>query len=92
VSRKTWITLALVLVPVAGLVAASIFGAGQVLQRFHNPNFIIAFAIGATITVLLSVGLFSLTFISSRRGYDDEVGQGVDLDDDLHVDDGKNGG
>jgi hypothetical protein len=92
VSRKTWITLAVVLIPVAGLVVASIFGAGHVLQRFHNANFIIAFAIGATLTVLLSVGLFSLTFLSSRRGYDDEVGHGVDAGADLHVDDGKNGG
>lgn len=79
-SRKTWITLAIVLIPVAGLIGASIFGAGQALQRFHNANFIIAFAIGATVTVLLSVGLFSLTFISSRRGYDDDVGQAADAD------------
>jgi hypothetical protein len=91
-SRKTWITIAIVLVPVAGLIAASIFGAGHVLQRFHNANFIIAFAIGATLTVLLSVGLFTLTFLSSRRGYDDQVGLAPDEDANSHIDDDRSGG
>ena len=91
-SRKTWITLAIVLIPVAGLVLASIFGAGQALQRFHNANFIIAFAIGATLTVLLSVGLFTLTFLSSRRGYDDQVGLAHLEEVDSHIDDGHKGG
>ncbi len=86
-SRKTWITLAVVLIPVAGLVLASIFGAGQALQRFHNANFIIAFAIGATLTVLLSVGLFTLTFLSSRRGYDDQVSLAHPEEVDSHIDD-----
>ncbi|MEP7209201.1 MAG: hypothetical protein ABI740_00055 [Alphaproteobacteria bacterium] len=90
--RKTWITLAIVLIPVAGLIVASIFGFGGYFQRFHNTNFIIAFAIGATLTVLLSVGLFTLTFLSSRRGYDDEVGRADESPPDLHVDDGRNGG
>ena len=91
-SRKTWITLAIVLLPVAGLVLASIFGVGQGLQRFHNANFIIAFAIGATLTVLLSVGLFTLTFLSSRRGYDDQVGLAHTEEVDSHIDDDHNGG
>ena len=71
---------------------ASIFGAGEGLQRFHNPNFIIAFAIGATLTVLLSVGLFTLTFLSSRRGYDDRVGLAPSEDIDSHIDGDRNGG
>jgi choline-glycine betaine transporter len=91
-SRKTWITLAIVLIPVAGLVLASIFGAGQGLQRFHNANFIIAFAIGATLTVLLSVGLFTLTFLSSRRGYDDRVGLAPNEEVESHIDDDQNVG
>lgn len=74
-SRKTLIILAIVLVPVVGMIVAAIFGAGYWLPKFPNANFIIAFAIGATLTVLLSVGLFALTFISSRRGFDDNQGR-----------------
>lgn len=67
-SKKTILILALVLVPVAAMVLAAAMGWGI---HFPNAQFVIAFAIGATLTVLLAVGLFSLTFISSRRGYDD---------------------
>lgn len=91
-SRKTWITLAIVLIPVAILIAGSIFGVGHVLKQFHNPNLVIAFAIGATLTVLLSVGLFTLTFMSSRRGYDDHVGEAADPEGDFRVDDDRAGG
>ena len=33
-----------------------------------------ALGLGATVTILLWVGLMSLVFYSSRRGYDDEAG------------------
>ncbi len=75
-SRKTLITLLAVLVPVAGMIIAAVFGLGEVFQRFPNANFIIAFSLGATLAVLLSVGLFSLTFLSSRRGLDERVDSG----------------
>jgi hypothetical protein len=74
-SRKLLIILAIVVVAIAGLILAAVFGAGYWLPRFPNAHFIVAFAIGATLTVALSVGLFSLVFISSRRGFDDQVGQ-----------------
>lgn len=73
-SRKTLIILALVLIPVAAMVIGSIIGIGDFLKKFPNAHFIIAFALGATATVLLSAGLFALTFLSSRKGFDDRVG------------------
>lgn len=73
-SRKTIIILACVLVPTALLVLLAATGwGGALFAKFPNPHFVIAFAIGATLTVLLSVGLFALVFISSRRGFDEAV-------------------
>ena len=73
-SRKTIIILscALGLVAVLVLLAATGWG-GAMFEQFPNPQFVIAFAIGATLTMLLAVGLFALVFISSRRGFDDNV-------------------
>jgi len=72
-SRKTIIILACVLIPVAILVllASTGWGGAGWFEQFPNANFVIAFAIGATLTVLLAVGLMALVFISSRRGFDD---------------------
>lgn len=69
-SRKTLLTLALVLVPVAAMVIAGVMGWGL---HFPNAQFAIAFGLGATFTVLLAVGLFSLTFMSSRKGFDEQT-------------------
>jgi hypothetical protein len=71
-SRKTILILALVLVPVAILVTLAATGwGGAIFAKFPNAHFVFAFAIGATLTVLLAVGLFALVFISSRRGFDE---------------------
>jgi hypothetical protein len=67
-SKKTILILVLVMVPVAAMVAAAAIGWGA-----PSPHYVIAFAIGATLTVLLAVGLFTLSFMSSRRGFDDGV-------------------
>lgn len=40
-----------------------------------GPHGLAALAIGATVTLLLGVGLMALVFFSSRRGYDDEAGR-----------------
>ena len=73
-SRKTIIILVSVLVPTALLVLLAATGwGGALFAKFPNPHFVLAFAIGATLTVLLSVGLFALVFISSRRGFDEGV-------------------
>ena len=69
-SKKTLLILALVLVPVAAMVIAASFGWGI---EFPNAHFVFAFAIGGTATVLLTVGLFALTFSSSRRGFDEPL-------------------
>ena len=75
-SRKTLIILALVLVPVASMVLL-----GWIGGQFPNAHFVIAYAIGATLTVLLSVGLFALTFYSSRSGHDEQIGNEQDSDE-----------
>jgi cation transporter-like permease len=78
---KTLLVLALVLIPVAGMVVAAATGwGGEWLRQFPNGHFVFAFALGATATVLLSVGLFALVFISSRRGYDDQTENEQDSD------------
>lgn len=70
-SRKTVIILALGLVPVALMIAGAAYGVGG--AAFPNAHFVIAFALGATFSVLLSVGLFALSFHSARSGHDDQV-------------------
>jgi len=67
-SKKTLLNLILVLVPVAAMVIAAAFGWGI---KFPNAHFAFAFAIGGTAAVVLTVGLFTLTFSSSRRGFDE---------------------
>lgn len=78
-SRKTLIILALVLVPVALMV---LFGAmGWFGDQFPKAHFVIAYALGGTATVLLSVGLFALIFYSSRSGHDEQIGNEQDSDE-----------
>lgn len=71
-SRKTLLILALVLVPVAIMIAIVAFETGD--GRANNIHMVIAFGLGATLTVLLAVGLFALSFHSSRSGHDEQVG------------------
>jgi hypothetical protein len=78
-SRKLMITLALVLVPVAIMVTLA--GTGWLGDQFPNGHFVFAFALGATATVLLSVGLFALSFYSSRSGHDEQIGNEQDSDE-----------
>jgi hypothetical protein len=61
-------------VPIALLVLLAATGwGGALFAKFPNPHFVVAFAIGATLTALLAAGLFALVFISSRRGFDEGV-------------------
>lgn len=78
-SRKTVITLVLVLVPVAVMVLLA--STGWLGGQFPNAHFVIAFALGATATVLLAVGLFALSFYSSRSGHDEQIGNEQDSDE-----------
>lgn len=78
-SRKTLITLALVLVPVAVMVLLA--ATGWLGGQFPNAHFVIAFTLGATATVLLAVGLFALSFYSSRSGHDEQIGNEQDSDE-----------
>jgi hypothetical protein len=80
-SRKTLLILVIALAPVALLVILAATGwGGALFARFPNAHFVIAFALGATATVLLAVGLFALVFISSRRGFDDQTENQQDSD------------
>lgn len=78
-SRKTLLILALVLIPVAVMTAAIAFETGD--GRADNIHMIIAFGLGATLTVLLAVGLFALSFHSSRSGHDEQIGNEQDSDE-----------
>ena len=78
-SRKLMITLALVLVPVAIMVTLA--GTGWLGDPPPNGHFVFAFALGATATVLLAVGLFALSFHSSRSGHDEQIGNEQDSDE-----------
>jgi cation transporter-like permease len=79
--RKTLFILALALTPVALLVTLAATGwGGSLFAKFPNAHFVIAFALGATVTVLLAVGLFALVFMSSRRGFDDQTENQQDSD------------
>jgi hypothetical protein len=75
-SRKTLIILALVLVPVGLMVLI-----GWLTGQFPNAHFVIAYTIGATLTGLLAVGLFALTFYSARSGHDERIGNEQDSDE-----------
>lgn len=80
-SRKTLVILGIALVPVAVLVIFATTGwGGALFARFPNAHFVIAFALGATATVALAVGLFALVFISSRRNFDDRTENQQDSD------------
>lgn len=70
-SRKTVLILTLVLVPVALMVAGAALGLGG--NAFPNAHFVVAFALGATFSVLLAVGLFALSYHSARSGHDELV-------------------
>lgn len=76
--RKIILTLALVLVPVALMTLSA--ATGWFGPEFRNPHLVIAFAIGATATVLLAVGLFALSFYSARSGHDEQIGNEQDSD------------
>jgi len=65
-----------VLVPVALMVLL-----GWIGGQFPKATFGIAYAIGATLTVLLAVGLYALTFYSSRSGHDEQIGNEQDSDE-----------
>lgn len=77
-SRKTLLVLALVLVPVVGMIAMIAVETGGL--HAGNIHFVIAFGLGATLTVLLAVGLFTLSFHSSRSGHDEQIGNEQDSD------------
>ncbi len=79
-SRKTILILALVLIPVAVMVLLA--WTGWLGGQFPNGHFVFAFALGATATVLLSVGLFALAFYSSRSGHDEQIGNENEQDSD----------
>ncbi len=78
-SRNTIITLALGLVPVAIMVILA--WTGWLGGQFPHGHLVLAFALGATATVLISVGLFALSFYSSRSGHDEKIGNEQDSDE-----------
>lgn len=79
-SRKTLVILALVLIPVAFMVTMIAIETGGISAS--NIHIVIAYGIGATFAVLMSVGLFALSFHSSRSGHDEQIGNEHDGEQD----------
>ncbi len=78
-SRKTLLVLALALAPVAAMIIMIALETGG--GAFDNVHLVIAFGLGATATVLLAVGLFALSFHSSRSGHDEQIRNEQDSDE-----------
>jgi hypothetical protein len=73
--RTTLLVIAVLLgiLALAGIIAyASWRQLADVTMSFHGY---VALGLGIGLTILLWVGLMSLVFLSSRRGYDDEAGR-----------------
>ena len=70
--------LLLVLI-LGGLLAAATVGAVVAWQRWGDADLSLhgwlALGFGIIVSLALGIGLMSLTFLSSRRGHDDEAGR-----------------
>jgi hypothetical protein len=70
----SWITAGVAAVAVAIVIAVSV-GNWQVIGNTGiDLNGWIALILGVLVTLALGIGLMTLVFISSRRGYDDPPG------------------
>jgi ABC-type multidrug transport system permease subunit len=76
--RASWLTTGVAVAAVAGVVAAVAglwIGIGN--TQISAAGWV-AMALGVLLTLALGIGLMSLVFISSRRGYDEAGGDHVD--------------
>ncbi len=78
-SHKTILMLTLGLVPVAVMVLSA--WASWLGAQFPSAYVVIVLALGATLTALLVVGLFALSFQSARSGHDERIGNEQDSDE-----------
>ena len=72
--QRTLVIIALSIASVAGLYALAYYVAlaNGVILSFHTW---VAIGLGAGLSFAVSIGLFGLSFYSSRSGHDDEIGQ-----------------
>jgi hypothetical protein len=70
----TWIAVGFAVAALAIVVAVSVVNWGSVQNTGISLNGWIALILGALATLAVGVGLMTLVFISSRRGYDDPPG------------------
>lgn len=71
----TWIAVGFAVAIVAIVAAVSIVNWGSVQNTGISLNGWIALILGALATLAVGIGLMTLAFISSRRGYDDQPGK-----------------
>jgi hypothetical protein len=70
-SIRTWLALALATAVILAVIAAVVYlwsGVGDSEISFAGE---LAMALGVLVALALGIGLMSLVFISSRRGYDE---------------------
>ena len=68
---RTWIAAGIAVVAVAIVVAVSAVNWNVVGNSGISLNGWIALILGVMVTLAVGIGLMTLVFISSRRGYDD---------------------
>jgi hypothetical protein len=73
--RAAWIGGAIAVACVAGVIAVVAGLWAEIGDTTISPAGWIAMVLGALATLALGIGLMTLVFISSRRGYDDQGGR-----------------
>ena len=74
--RGSWFALAVAVLAMAIAIAVSVFNWESIGNSGISVNGWIALVLGVLVTLAIGVGLMTLVFISSRRGYDDPEGKG----------------
>ncbi|MBV9862613.1 MAG: hypothetical protein JO267_10750 [Alphaproteobacteria bacterium] len=70
-SRVTWVAIGVALAFLVLVIVASVSFWGQIGQSHISAGGWLAMIFGAIVTLALGIGLMTLMFVSSRRGYDD---------------------
>jgi hypothetical protein len=73
---KSWIAVSIAAVVVAIVIAVSAVNWHAIGDTGIDLNGWIALILGVVVTLALGIGLMTLIFISSRRGYDEPPGDG----------------
>lgn len=69
--RGSWVALGVAMLAMASVIAVSVVNWESIGDSGISVNGWIALVLGVLVTLAIGVGLMTLVFISSRRGYDD---------------------